>query len=207
MANKIKELRLQNNLSLAALEAITGISAQQLNRLEKNERRLNQDNLSIIANALKCSPSELIDGDLEKRVVVLGDVPGGNLMEAIEQPSDHFISFNSKLPNIYALRVKGNSMSRIAPDGAYVIVDVDSKNPDQLVNHPVIICIENHGTYECSFKIYKRNPERFVPFAIEEGYDTIYPENKNWCIFGKVIGSVGYIGEEAKLVSLSKGRI
>ena len=60
MKNRIKEFRLERGLSLAKLEEETGISAQQLNRLEKGERRLNQSNMVVIAAALKIAPEELI---------------------------------------------------------------------------------------------------------------------------------------------------
>ncbi len=65
-------MREQKGLTLAQLENITGISAQQLNRLEKGERRLNQDNLSVIAQAFSCEPSDLIE-TRQKRLSVDAD--------------------------------------------------------------------------------------------------------------------------------------
>lgn len=59
--NKIKEYRTSRHLSLVKLEEMTGISAQQLNRLEKGERRWNEGNIRKIADAFKCNSAELID--------------------------------------------------------------------------------------------------------------------------------------------------
>lgn len=61
MKNKILEFRLARKWSLAKLEELTGISAQQLNRLEKSERAINERNLAILAEAFGCHPSDIIE--------------------------------------------------------------------------------------------------------------------------------------------------
>lgn len=65
MDNRIKELRKAQNLTLEALADLTGISAQQINRLEKKQRRLNQDNLQVLAKALNVAPEDIISKDYE----------------------------------------------------------------------------------------------------------------------------------------------
>lgn len=60
MTNNLKKMRESRKLTLAQLEEMTGISAQQLNRLEKGERRLNEDNMAVIARAFSCKPVDLI---------------------------------------------------------------------------------------------------------------------------------------------------
>lgn len=61
--NQIKSLRLKSNLSLAELEERTGISSQQLNRLEKGERRLNEDNMRALAKAFNVETAEIMKSD------------------------------------------------------------------------------------------------------------------------------------------------
>jgi SOS-response transcriptional repressor LexA len=200
MENNLKTLRLERGLTQEALADKIGTNAGQIHKLESGMRRLSDVWIEKLMPALGCSPAELIGGAPEKQVPIIGEVPGGDLIEAIHQPADGFIRFNSKKPNLVAVRVRGNSMSRIAPDGMYVIVDIDDNNPANLANQPVIVCIDCDGAYECSFKIYKRNPDRFEPFSIEAGYDAIFPGDRPWKIYGRVIGAVGYIGAEAKLI-------
>jgi len=60
---KILHFRKKKKLSLAKLSALTGISEQQLNRLEKGERRWNKDNIEKISNALGCTAQELIGSE------------------------------------------------------------------------------------------------------------------------------------------------
>jgi transcriptional regulator with XRE-family HTH domain len=61
--NNIKALRKARKLTLAKLEAMTGITAQQINRLEKGERQLNDSNMALIAKALGCRREDLISED------------------------------------------------------------------------------------------------------------------------------------------------
>jgi transcriptional regulator with XRE-family HTH domain len=63
MKNRIKEIRDKRGLSLARLEEMTGISAQQINRLEKNKRRLNEDNVAKLAAALGCRRQDIFDNE------------------------------------------------------------------------------------------------------------------------------------------------
>lgn len=65
-SNRIYELRKAEDWSLAKLEDITGISAQQLNRLEKGERRLNEDNIRVLANAFQIRPEEIFSDPFAK---------------------------------------------------------------------------------------------------------------------------------------------
>lgn len=63
MQNNLRKLR--GNISLEKLSELTGISAQQLNRLEKGQRRYNSDNLAEISKALNCKPEDIISTDLD----------------------------------------------------------------------------------------------------------------------------------------------
>jgi transcriptional regulator with XRE-family HTH domain len=200
MQNRIRELRERAGLSQEQVAERMGTIRGQVSKLESGKARLNDVWIARLSSALGCSPAELIADVDVRQIPVIGDVPGGDLVEAIQRPADIFIQFNSGKPNLFALRVRGNSMSRIAADGAYVIVDRDDRDPARLVNQPVIVCMECGGVHECSFKMYRRNPDRFEPLSIEAGYDTIFPHDRAWQILGRVVGMVGYLGDEALLI-------
>ena len=198
MKNRLKELREKRDLSQEAVAERMGTIRGQVSKLESGKARLNDIWIDRLSKALACDPGELISDHFQSPVPIIGDVPGGELMMAIDHQPEGFIQFNSNRPNLKALRVRGNSMSRLAPDGMYVVVDFDETDVSRLHNQPVIVCIENPmtGDHECSFKIYKRGPDRFEPFSIEPGYEAIFPTARNWKIFGKVIGVVGYVGNQ-----------
>lgn len=66
--NRLLELRTHKGWSLAALQEITGISAQHLNRLETHhpKARLNEDNIAVLCSAYHVSVSELFESDNKK---------------------------------------------------------------------------------------------------------------------------------------------
>jgi transcriptional regulator with XRE-family HTH domain len=202
--NRVREIREAKSLSQEAVGKKIGKARGQISAIESGAIKLSENWLNMLSDALDCSPSELIGGGAMYDVPILGEVPGGNLIAALDAPPDGFVQFSSRRQNLRALRVRGNSMSRLAPDGAYVIVDFSDTDPAYLHNQPVIVCIEcpTTGEHECSFKIYKRNPDRFEPYSIEPGYDSIFPHDRQWKIYGRVIGVVGYVGSENDEVRL-----
>lgn len=198
MENNLKRLRVERGLTQDVLADRIGTNAGQIHKLESGHRRLSDVWISKLVTALHCTPAELFGDSGMRNIPIIGEVPGGDLNIALNSPPDGFIQFSSARANLRALRVKGNSMSRLAPDGMYVVVDFSDTDPQRLHNQPVIVCIENPvtGDHECSFKIYKRNPDRFEPFSIEAGYEAIFPAERDWKIYGRVIGVVGYVGGE-----------
>lgn len=199
--NRVKEIRDEKDMSQDEVGGKIGKTRGQISRVEKGKTPLSEHWLNLLSFAMDCSPAELI-GDVGRLVPIIGEVPGGGLLEAIQRPPEGFISFNSRKRNLKAFRVTGNSMSRIAPHGVYVIADFDDNDPRTLNGKPVLGCIENHGTHECSFKIYKRDPDRFEPFSIEPGYDTIFPHDQPWKIYARVIGTVGFVSDEVNFIAL-----
>jgi transcriptional regulator with XRE-family HTH domain len=208
MENNIKQLRLERGLTQEVLADRIGTNAGQIHKLESGMRRLSDVWISKLVKGLHCTPADLFGDGGQRNIPIIGEVPGGDLIAAIDALPDGFVQFSSNRQNLRALCVRSNSMSRLAPDGMYVVVDFDDNNPAQLHNQPVIVCIESPttGDHECSFKIYKRNPDRFEPYSIEAGYDSIFPPAHGWKIYGRVIGVIGYVGsadEEVKLIARS----
>lgn len=135
MQNHIRDIRKQQRVSLAALEAATGISAQHLNRLEKGERRLNTDNILVIAKALNRRPEDIIA--CGTRIPVIGTVGAGAevfpiddiplLPQDLEMHEQDYINCQwieappgSVGGTVVALRVVGNSMWPLLKEGAII---------------------------------------------------------------------------------------
>lgn len=197
VVNRARLIRESKNLSQEQVGSRIGKARGQISAVESGTISLTENWINLLCEALDCSPAELIsDTAVPKQVPIIGEVPGGDVMEAIQREPEGYVSFNSLRKNLKAFRVRGNSMSRLAPHGVYVIADFDDCDPRTLHNKPVLVCFENHGTHECSFKIYKKDPDRFEPFSIEAGYDTIFPRDNNWKIYARVIGTVGFMGDD-----------
>lgn len=60
MTNRIAELRKKKGLTFAELGEAAGTSGQQIERLEKGQRKLTQEWMSRIASALGCKPIDLL---------------------------------------------------------------------------------------------------------------------------------------------------
>ena len=115
MKNRIKELRTLQGVSLAQLEERTGISAQQINRLEKGERRLNEDNLYKLASALSRRPHELLEeGPRMIRVSAYvgedGEVHPYNDSEKTPEDPDVASPPGLDPTGVVAIRIKSESM-------------------------------------------------------------------------------------------------
>lgn len=86
--------------------------------------------------------------------------PGTSERE-IQVPSDSF--------TLIALEVQGDSMNRIAPEGATIIVDYAQK---QLTDGRLYV-VKNSGG--ATFKRFRANPDRFEPFSTAD-HKTIFPD-------------------------------
>ena len=80
---------------------------------------------------------------------------------------------------IIALRVSGESMNRIAPDGSIILVDT---RDDELRDGKRYIFLSGGET---TFKLYRANPARFEPESTMP-HDTIFPSGRVE-IVGRVI--------------------
>lgn len=80
-----------------------------------------------------------------------------------------------------ALEVQGDSMDRVSPAGSVIFVNCADTN---LVNGRfyVISDEKDHGT---TYKRYRSNPDRFVPFSTNPDHEPIYPEN-GFRVIGRV---------------------
>lgn len=59
--NRIAELRQRRGLSQTALAILVGTSQQQIDRLEREERRLTWNWMKKLSKALHCHPMDLVD--------------------------------------------------------------------------------------------------------------------------------------------------
>jgi len=163
-ANRVIERRSQLGLSQADLADRIGISQQAVNQLEKGETQRPRK-LREIAVALECTEDWLLGGSGKpqppKGVGLISWVQAGALAEVIDsyQPGDAemWIDYPAKHSKMIALRVKGNSMNKISPDGSIIIIDLNDR--EMTSNRLYVVKIGDDAT----FKRFRNNPPRLVP--------------------------------------------
>lgn len=185
MQNRIRELRKHRDITLATLSERTGISEQQLNRLEKDERRLNQDNMRKIADALHCRPSDLISD--EKRLVpVLGYVGGGQEIECVD-PNMHGAGIEEVEPpagyyaeGIACVAVRGNSMEPMVENNWLLFYrkDFDGVPPDCL-GQLCVVKLENDGMLVKKIRPGSA-PGLYHLLSKNPTYETMFDQKLRW---------------------------
>lgn len=195
----------QTNISVNSLEIAAGLTQGTIKDFTRGKTEiLRADKLQSILNVFKelganlVAPWQVADG--VKQVPILGTVPGGALLDVQQQHAVEYIPYPTKRRNVGAVQVRGNSVNRLAPDGAYAIVDFNRTDPATLAGELVIVSINRGGIWETTCKMYRRSPDRFEPYSTEH-HDTIFPGHDEWKICGLVIGAIGYLGRGGKLLS------
>lgn len=166
--NKSTLNKLNSNLSLP--------SGRTLNRLAKAVGYVTYD--EFLRNEGAGTEYKTIE------VPIMATAPGGAWSETIDQ-AEETIHYTPMSPGDFrGVRIKGRSMNRIVEDGSIAIVDISQRDPDKLVNQPVIV--ECGG--EITAKVYRRNPERFEPHSDDPGFAPIFP-NGECRIIGRIVSS------------------
>ena len=80
-----------------------------------------------------------------------------------------------------ALQVDGDSMNRIAPDGAIILVD---RSDDRLIDGKFYIFSVDNG--DATFKMFKRNPNRLQPYSTNPDHMATPADRDDLYTFGRV---------------------
>ncbi|OCK08635.1 phage repressor like transcriptional regulator, XRE family [Thalassospira sp. KO164] len=186
--NNIRKLRKLRGWSQGELAERVSGTTSQISRLENGNLQLTMKWLETISNALNCKPYQLISNVQETvKIPIIGWVSAGAFTNsetvAIEEMSYHdTIECAGVDPNsCFALRINGDSMNLIAPEGSTIIVDVSRKDP---VDKKFYVVANNGG--EATFKQFKSDPPRLEPCSTNPQHETLFPQGEI-LIVGRVI--------------------
>lgn len=116
-------------------------------------------------------------------IPLLGEVPAGPWQEAITKSRNYIPAPQAGLANsAYALRVTGDSMDRIAPDGSIIIID-----PTDFDLFERRLFVVRNGDGEATFKQYRESPARLVPCSSNPQHKVIPVTDKHYEIIGRVV--------------------
>ena len=149
---------IESKIPITRIAEKSGISRQHIYKICKGEKNISSLNLEKLCKAINISPSSLYEGQInqtsEYRIPVLGVIPAGIPIEAIEDILD-YEEISPEMLNggkeYFALKIKGDSMSPNYLDGDVVIFlkqDYAENNDD--------CCVYVNG-YDATFKKIRIN--------------------------------------------------
>ena len=187
MKNRIAELRSKaNNMTQQQLADMVGSVSLTISRLERGERQLSQKWMERLAPFLNCKPEDLISSGIEIfQAPLISWVQAGDFSEG-NNPYENG-DFESRVntthekSTVLALRVLGESMDKVAPEGSIIIVDYADK--DLIDGKFYVFRLNAEG--ETTFKRYRANPSRLEPYSSGE-FETIFP-SYDMVVVGRVV--------------------
>ena len=189
IGKNIRLLRGNAGLTQQQLGDKIGMSQSIVGKLEMETRSMKIDVLEKIAEALDVSLSELIFKAHPfpyRHVPIRGAVNAGDPMITFDDLTDYeTVAFDTERGDFFALKVQGQSMDKVAPDGSTIIVDPKQTDPQALHKQPIVALQDG----EVIFKIWDNTLKLFQPKSTRDDYDPI-PAKYGAEILGKVVAFI-----------------
>lgn len=178
--------------AVAAAEALAMRPSTYIGH-ENGGRGIPRDRAPIYARKFKVTEEWLLygKGDIAgeampepaRPIPILGDVPAGNWREAMNTSRVSMPSPDPSVPaEAYALKVVGDSMNRIAGEGATIIID-----PTERDLYERWLYVVRNGDGDVTFKQYLERPARLVPCSTNPEHKEIPIADRDYEIVGRVI--------------------
>ena len=201
-ANRISLAREAAGLTQAELAAKACISVQALQNYEYGKRDLSSSTLSKVADATGRSMAYLLALDTDPSYIeavrarsyslpVLGRIAAGTPREAFAQ-SDEYMQTTEDMyqahPDAFWLAVSGNSMNRIFPDRALVLID-----PTCTVRDGDVAAVFVNGDDATIKRVYfegdsvRLHPESWDPEYKDRIIDRTDPEAPEFRTIGRAV--------------------
>jgi repressor LexA len=178
------------DIKVRDLAQLSGVPENYLSKVfGKAGRKIQHHEMIAIERALAAKRAEMegtdsgaFDTTPLPKIPLLGDVPAGSPQEAIEISGKwHPVTDPDTPPRAYALRIKGDSMDKLVPDGATITVDPDDRD---LWDGAQYVVRTQDG--EATFKEYHANPARLVPLSNNPAHTAIKLGDEPIEILGRV---------------------
>ncbi|MEH3122003.1 MAG: helix-turn-helix domain-containing protein [Sphingomonas phyllosphaerae] len=161
---RVRTLRVMANMTQEELAEKADTTKATISKIERSTTKVSYDWARRLAAPLNCSVALLLMGeDLPDNnpvmVPVIGLIAAGNWREAIQQPLDRIAVVGAK-PHMFALRIIGDSMDLLAPEGANVTIDPT----DPSLTDGSLYAVQN-GDGEATIKRFRRSPDRLEPVS------------------------------------------
>lgn len=168
----------------ASVAKLLGIPAPRVAEIKNGKRRIQQNEMPILAEFLGLGVPETSEmAALIVWVPVIGIAAAGSWREAIEVPA--FLVPQVKSPNCnkaFAVQVDGDSMNQLLPERSYAVIDPDQRD---LRNNRVYL-IQN-GNGETTIKRFCNEPARFEPVSDNPAHNVIQIGDHEITVIGRVV--------------------
>lgn len=181
IADNIRAIRDKYDLTQRELADVAGVTENAVSKWENGYSEPRMGAIERIAACYGLKKSNIIeDGGMSRpiptpdgfvEVPLYGSIAAGTPIEMLPIDDTHPIpaGVRDKYPNAYLLKVCGESMNRILPNGCYALVD-----PAQTVERdgkPYAVCVNG---YDATIKRVKRlaNGYELVPDSTDPTYQT-----------------------------------
>lgn len=186
ICERMKALMAEKKISGVEMADQLGVSQMAVSHYVRGTREPNQEMLKKIALALGVSPSALLDDPDAPpgwvKVPVIGRVPAGVPIEAIEEHEGEVLVPGHAAKNAIALKVSGNSMIPSIRDGDVVLVKLDP-DPDP----GSIVVARKNLDGEVTVKRLVRQGKVTLLVPENKDYDPIiFNAKDDWHIIGRV---------------------
>ena len=178
-----------------------GTTQQQIARYESGENDVKSSVLIKLSAALGVTISYLLGMDGAKdsasfsgftEIPLYGSIAAGTPIEMVPVDDTHPIpdAMHEKYPDAFLLRVKGESMNRVIPNGAYVLIDPKQKEP-MADGQPYAVCVNG---FDATVKRVRKlaNGVQLIPDSNDptfpvQTFDFADPEVETVTIIGRVV--------------------
>nr|DAH39847.1 MAG TPA: Repressor protein CI [Caudoviricetes sp.] len=173
---KIAEARIAKGWTQKDLAKKIGTTQQQIARYESGDNDVKSSVLVKMSNAMGVTISYLLGmenaalpNNSTIDVPLYGSIAAGEPIEMMEvedsQPVP--IKVHEKFPDAFLLRVEGDSMNRILPNGSYALIDPAQKEP--ISGKPYAVCVNG---FDATIKRVRRlnNGFELVPDSTDPTY-------------------------------------
>lgn len=197
--NNIKLLREKNNLLQKDLAKKLNVSTTQMSKYESGSSALSDSTLIKLSKLFNVSIDEILSNNAKNTILssnlklsIIGKIPAGMPIEAITTfDGDVYIpeTIHKKYGHdLFALRVIGDSMSKIIPNNAIAVIKKQSVVENGSI---VVVLVDNQ---DATLKRFFRLDEETVvlkPDSYSEEYipEVINLKKQNIVILGKLVWS------------------
>ncbi len=201
MGEYLRERRLKKNLSYRELATYVGLSHTTIKNIEEGKTKPTLDMLYRLCRGLLIDLEDLLresgylsniipvkrEGRAVRKVPVISWVMAGKWREVCDsfQPgdADEWIETDVKGQNVFALKVRGDSMEPEFHDGEIIIV-----NPHVEAQPGDFVVVKNEDNGEATFKQLKKYGDTWVLHPLNPKYpDIMLKKNFRYRIVGKVV--------------------
>lgn len=159
VGTRIRKLRIEHKLTVENIASKLNISKSAIYGYETNVREMNYDTLSKFADLYNVSIDYIINGESNSnninisnpkilrstvKLPIIGNIPAGTPIEAITDfDGDVYIPdplIDKYGDNLFALRVKGDSMSKVLANNTIAII----KRQEHVENGEIAVVLIDH---------------------------------------------------------------